>query len=399
MRGLAERSASRSFEDDPTHHPIVTKSPHTIRSSNRHYSPPDSAAPNKVAAFSRSAEISRSLSRRAFSRGSRTASSSYSSSSSSSSAPRAARDALAASFSANLALRVPFFFGGATGAGAGLPSSSSSSEDSSQSLCACDGVCQWCLDRWRWSSRVTYGGFGFLLVFALPFVLDGLGWDCNGGACGGVIRVFCARGGGELCGRGGERKCTPVGHVCVERTVAKACDLNQIILNRGTTSFFGLFLDDHYHKASPNPSIDGTELITHTNSARLLQLAVPLVKTHGFTRAALARAVLDLPQPHMEPLSDGAVTALFGRGDDARRTLINAWLEDARCRMKRDNHHVDAGTSTGAWTPTLNVRDVLYARLRTNEPVLEHLPEVRPPLSSPWYPTRPSSNDLTTHHG
>jgi len=95
-----------------------------------------------------------------------------------------------------------------------------------------------------------------------------------------------------------------------------------------------------------------------------LQLAVPLVKTHGFTRAALGRAVLDLPEPHSEPLPDGAVTALFGRGDDARRTLVRAWLEDARCRMRRDDHD-----------PTSTVRDVLHARMRTNEPVLEHLPE------------------------
>lgn len=105
----------------------------------------------------------------------------------------------------------------------------------------------------------------------------------------------------------------------------------------------------------------------------MLQLAVPLVKTHGFTRAALARAVLDLPHPHSEPLPDGGVTALFGPGDDARRTLVNAWLEDARCRMRQDHH---AGT-----TSSMSMRDVLYARLRMNEPVLVHLPEVRSPSS------------------
>ncbi|KAG9315032.1 hypothetical protein JVU11DRAFT_4144 [Chiua virens] len=68
------------------------------------------------------------------------------------------------------------------------------------------------------------------------------------------------------------------------------------------------------------------------------------------------------------------VTALFGQGDDARRTLVHAWLDDARCRMP----------STSAAT----IRDVLHARLQMNEPVLAHLPEVRffvPPLclSSP----------------
>ncbi|KAF8556237.1 hypothetical protein OG21DRAFT_1495759 [Imleria badia] len=98
-----------------------------------------------------------------------------------------------------------------------------------------------------------------------------------------------------------------------------------------------------------------------TTSARLLQRAFPLVKTHGFTRTALARAALDLPEPHAEPLPDAAVTALFGHGDDARRTLVRAWLEDARCQMKHAN-------------PS-HMRDVLHARLRTNEPVLAHLPE------------------------
>ena len=77
--------------------------------------------------------------------------------------------------------------------------------------------------------------------------------------------------------------------------------------------------------------------------------------------------MLDLPEPHSEPLSDGAVTALFGRGDDARRTLVRAWLEDARCRMRRE--------------PASTMRDVLHARMRMNEPVLEHLPEVRFVLS------------------
>lgn len=99
-------------------------------------------------------------------------------------------------------------------------------------------------------------------------------------------------------------------------------------------------------------------------SARLLQLAIPLVKTHGFTRTALARAVLDLPQPHSEPLPDEAVTALFGPGVVAQRTLVHAWLEDARCRMKQAH----AASS---------MREVLHARMRMNEPVLEHLPEVR----------------------
>lgn len=153
-----------------------------------HRSPPNPAAPNKVAAFSRSAEISFSLSLRAFSRGSRTASSSYSRSSSPS---RAARAALAASFSANLALSVPFFFGGATGAGVGLVSSSSSSEDASQSLWVV-GSQDGGIRGWRgWA----YGGLRSVFVFAFPFALDGFHWHDGGCGCGCVVRAFCARGG------------------------------------------------------------------------------------------------------------------------------------------------------------------------------------------------------------
>lgn len=99
-------------------------------------------------------------------------------------------------------------------------------------------------------------------------------------------------------------------------------------------------------------------------SSRLLQLAVPLVKSHGFTREALARSVLSLPKPHTEPLSDTAVSALFGQGDDARRTLLNAWLEDARRCMREE-----------APSESPRMRHVLRSRLAMNEPVLDHLPE------------------------
>lgn len=89
--------------------------------------PPSAAAPKRSAALFMSAASSFSLSSLAFSRGSSTASSSYSSLAS------AALAAFKASFSASFAFSVPFFFGGATGAGAGF-SSSSSDEDASQSL-------------------------------------------------------------------------------------------------------------------------------------------------------------------------------------------------------------------------------------------------------------------------
>ncbi|KAI0325457.1 hypothetical protein GY45DRAFT_1330267 [Cubamyces sp. BRFM 1775] len=106
---------------------------------------------------------------------------------------------------------------------------------------------------------------------------------------------------------------------------------------------------------------------------QLLQLAVPLVKTHGFTREALARAALSLPTPHEQPLSEPAVSALFGDGDDARRTLINGWLDYAREQMK-------AAPSSSS---SVSLRDVLAHRLRFNEPVLHYLPEAFALLASP----------------
>ncbi|KAI0368017.1 hypothetical protein BV20DRAFT_948995, partial [Pilatotrama ljubarskyi] len=106
---------------------------------------------------------------------------------------------------------------------------------------------------------------------------------------------------------------------------------------------------------------------------QLLQLAVPLVKTYGFSREALARSVLSLPTPHDQPLSDAAVSSLFGPGDEARRTLINGWLDYAREQMRE---------SVGTATPP-SVREVLATRLRANEPILQHLPEAFALLASP----------------
>ncbi|KAH9949992.1 hypothetical protein B0H21DRAFT_819687 [Amylocystis lapponica] len=95
----------------------------------------------------------------------------------------------------------------------------------------------------------------------------------------------------------------------------------------------------------------------------LLKLAIPLVDSYGFTRDALSRSVLALPTPHPEPLSDTAVSALFGSGDDARRTLLGAWLRDARAGMRA--------------APSPRTQDVLRTRLARNERVLRYLPEVR----------------------
>ncbi len=111
------------------------------------------------------------------------------------------------------------------------------------------------------------------------------------------------------------------------------------------------------------------------SSSRLLKLALPLVKTHGFTREALSQSVLALPasEQHTEPLSDSAITALFGRGDLARRTLIDAWLEDGLTHMSSEG--TGASDSTEA-AGKATMRDVLRTRLQYNEPVLAHLPDV-----------------------
>lgn len=109
------------------------------------------------------------------------------------------------------------------------------------------------------------------------------------------------------------------------------------------------------------------------NYIRLLRLALPLVRIHGFTREALANSVLHLQRPHATPLADGAVSTLFGEGDDARRILINAWLDDARARMKDGN----------AKNPT--VKDALTRRLHCNEEILQHLPEAYALLASPTH--------------
>lgn len=104
-------------------------------------------------------------------------------------------------------------------------------------------------------------------------------------------------------------------------------------------------------------------------SPRLLQIAIPLVKTHGFTREALARSVFALPasEAHPEPLSQTAVDTLFGNGDLARRNLIRAWLDDGI----RDIRATPKGST---------LKQVLRARLERNEPVLQFLPEVGPSL-------------------
>ncbi|KAI0091015.1 hypothetical protein BDY19DRAFT_886259 [Irpex rosettiformis] len=102
---------------------------------------------------------------------------------------------------------------------------------------------------------------------------------------------------------------------------------------------------------------------------QLLRLALPLVRTHGFSREALSRSVLSLPEPHPAPLNETAVSALFGKGEDARRTLIEAWLSEGLADMKN--------------APSKSLKDILSHRLRYNEPVLGLLPEAFATLATP----------------
>lgn len=106
----------------------------------------------------------------------------------------------------------------------------------------------------------------------------------------------------------------------------------------------------------------------------LLKLALPLVKNHGFTRSTLSLAVMYSPSgSHTAPLNDTAVDALFGEGDEARRTLIHAWLDDARSSLRTSYSQGGSATST---TRTPSLENVLKTRLSKNEDVLKHLPEV-----------------------
>ena len=103
------------------------------------------------------------------------------------------------------------------------------------------------------------------------------------------------------------------------------------------------------------------------------------METYGFSREALARSVLCLgtnadksptERTHAEPLNDTAVSALFGIGDEARRTLVEGWLEEGlRSMVNRRS------------AESVSVRDALRARLEYNEPVLGHLPEVHSYIS------------------
>jgi ubiquinone biosynthesis protein COQ9 len=109
----------------------------------------------------------------------------------------------------------------------------------------------------------------------------------------------------------------------------------------------------------------------------LLARAITLIPSHGFTRTALRHS------PTGEPLSESAVTALFGRGEEAERALIGAWMEEGRVDMRREFEADGEGSLEGMKTGMRSgsEREGLYRllarRLRYNEPVLQYLPDVR----------------------
>lgn len=114
-------------------------------------------------------------------------------------------------------------------------------------------------------------------------------------------------------------------------------------------------------------------------STRLLKIALPLVRKHGFTRDALALSVLHLPPPetHSSPLSDAAVSSLFGQGSKAEHSLINYFFDEG---MERMRSKAQAVAESQERTPS--VKELLEERLKYNEPVLGHLSDAFALLAS-----------------
>ncbi len=102
-----------------------------------------------------------------------------------------------------------------------------------------------------------------------------------------------------------------------------------------------------------------------SSAQALLKRAVKLVPTHGFTRETLALSTVS--DGKESRLSQTAISALFGPGDEATKTLIRAWMEQGREDMK-------CVASQSDKVP--DMQDVLLRRLRWNESTLPHLKDV-----------------------
>jgi ubiquinone biosynthesis protein COQ9 len=111
----------------------------------------------------------------------------------------------------------------------------------------------------------------------------------------------------------------------------------------------------------------------------LLRAALDVVGTHGFTRTALALSVTQLPPPHTHaaPLSDAAVSALFGPGSKAEHSLINFFFDEGIRHMRT---RAQALATSQDRPPT--AKEILVERLKFNEPVLPHLSSAFASLAS-----------------
>ena len=115
----------------------------------------------------------------------------------------------------------------------------------------------------------------------------------------------------------------------------------------------------------------------YRDRALLLKNALQYVPAYGFTRRSLALASQTSQTPDAEPLSETAISALFGRGDNARKTLIWAWLDQGKESMGPSLTNVNVNPDVSGHAPKkITVREALRARLEWNTPVLQYLPEV-----------------------
>lgn len=101
--------------------------------------------------------------------------------------------------------------------------------------------------------------------------------------------------------------------------------------------------------------------------------ALPLVPKYGFTRTCLA--VASAATPGEAPLSDIALTALFGEESGARSILINAWLDRGLQGIRKPSAELIDPASPSQLHATL--KNTLTRRLDYNKPVISLLPEAR----------------------
>jgi len=119
-------------------------------------------------------------------------------------------------------------------------------------------------------------------------------------------------------------------------------------------------------------------LVSEPEYGAILKRAVKLVPTHGFSRETLALSTISVGRESR--LSETAISALFGHGDEATRTLIKAWMEEGR-------EDIRLVASESAQVP--NMQDVLLRRLRWNESALPHLKDAFALMSTSRTPTIP----------